>query len=551
MLAAMGVVMEIDLRRDSPTLDEKNHLIRGLALLWTGDARLSSSHPPAANLLQALPGALRGAPLDLTRVPGWDAADVGAVGRAWLAHDYERARGDIMAGRRVTLGLALALGLGLYLGALARGPTFALLVLALYALHPIVLAHGHLATTDLAITAAAYLVVVGAAAYLERRGARPLLALGAALGLAFVTKLSAFLLLPGLALAAVYAAVRGLGRFADLSPARRVRRLARDALVVLALVLLAINAAYGFQRTGWRVDAILAEPEPERPLTTARYHGALLEQRSPLRHLPGWLPIPLPYPYVFGLSAVDAQARDGHGLHIFGRLWSWMPAYFPALLILKSCLGFLALLVLGLAVPRVRRWPSPRALVFVAVPLGYLLIAMASRLNIGVRHALPVVPFLVLLAARGGADLLARRRPAARALALGLLGLTAAETLAATPNHLSHFSWLVGGDAVGHRLHMVGEDWGQDVALLGDYLRDHDLGLLYYDAYGDTAEHELRRTGVGHERLRCDAAFVRPGVIARHAGEAVRESPRACGPIAADRPPDLVLAHHLWLYLVR
>lgn len=551
LLAAMAVLLELDLRRDSPTIDEKNHLVRGLAALTTGDLRLSSSHPPLANLLQALPGALRGASLDLSRAPGWDRAAVDPVARAWLAHDYERARGDIMAGRRVTLLLALALGLGLYLGALARGPTFALLVLALYALHPIVLAHGHLATTDLPITAAAVLVAFAAARCLERRGPAPLVALGLALGLAFATKLSALLLLPGLALAAAWTAARGLGRYAGPAPARRALLLARDVLAAAALAVLVVNAAYGFQRTGWRVDALLAEPEPERALTTARYHGALLDQRSPLRHLPGWLRVPLPYPYVFGLSAVEAQAADGHGNHLFGRTWAWMPAYFPALLLLKTSLGLLALFGLGLALARPRLPTSPRALVFVALPLGWLLLAMSARLNVGVRHVLPVVPFMILLAARGAERLLAHDRPAARRLALGLLGLTAAEAIAATPDHLSHFSWLVGGDGPGHRLNVVGEDWAQDVARLGDHVRDHDLGLLYYDAYGDAAEHELRRTGVAYERLRCDADLVRPAVIARHASELVRRPPRACGPIAADRPPDLEVAHHIRLWLVR
>ena len=40
---------------DSPTMDEQNHLARGLAFLRTGDPRLSLEHPPLVNALSALP----------------------------------------------------------------------------------------------------------------------------------------------------------------------------------------------------------------------------------------------------------------------------------------------------------------------------------------------------------------------------------------------------------------------------------------------------------------------------------------------------------------
>jgi hypothetical protein len=40
---------------DSPTMDEQNHIARGLAYLRTGDPRLSVEHPPLVNTLSALP----------------------------------------------------------------------------------------------------------------------------------------------------------------------------------------------------------------------------------------------------------------------------------------------------------------------------------------------------------------------------------------------------------------------------------------------------------------------------------------------------------------
>ncbi len=40
---------------DSPTMDEQNHLARGLAILRTGDPRFNLEHPPLINALSALP----------------------------------------------------------------------------------------------------------------------------------------------------------------------------------------------------------------------------------------------------------------------------------------------------------------------------------------------------------------------------------------------------------------------------------------------------------------------------------------------------------------
>ena len=40
---------------DSPTMDEQNHLARGVAYLGSGDPRFSLEHPPLMNVLGALP----------------------------------------------------------------------------------------------------------------------------------------------------------------------------------------------------------------------------------------------------------------------------------------------------------------------------------------------------------------------------------------------------------------------------------------------------------------------------------------------------------------
>ena len=56
LLFAFAGVLSI--ARTGPTVDEPNHLTRGVALWQTGDPRLSFAHPPLANALTAIPAML-------------------------------------------------------------------------------------------------------------------------------------------------------------------------------------------------------------------------------------------------------------------------------------------------------------------------------------------------------------------------------------------------------------------------------------------------------------------------------------------------------------
>ncbi|WP_434041359.1 MULTISPECIES: ArnT family glycosyltransferase [Sorangium] len=554
ILALAAALMAVDIARDSPTYDEPFHTTRGLALWLEGDSRLSFAHPPLANALQAAPGAARGAAVDLSGLRGWEQSDLVEVARGYGAKSYERARSDMLRGRAVTAALALLLGVYLYARSLRHGAARALLVLGLYALHPMVLAHGHLTTTDLPIAVAFVIAVCEWQSYLT--GGRPLRLVTAALalGAAMVTKFSALILPPAFALVALYAALRRAGRFSGLSWPRVAGGLARDAAVVLAVVLLMINASYGFQRTGWTVDRILAEPEPVHWLSS-KQKGNLLDRSALLEALPGGLRVPLPYTYVFGTFSAAAHTTSNHGNYFFGGLNGPSPAYFPVLLVLKSPVGFLFLLGVGASLLRVRRrWPRLRTVALATAPALFMVLAVRSQINLGVRHVLPVVPFLAMVAARGGAWLALRPRRAAarvparlaRFAAAGAAGLVAVEAVAATPHHLSHFNWLVGARA-GHWVSMVGEDWGQDIASLGEALRERDASPVYYEPYGDWASAELSRAGVRHRRLRCNRDLPRPAWVAIHATVDVRRR-KPCAALRDGAVREAVIDHHILVY---
>ncbi len=563
LLACMALLLGHAAFVDSPTIDEPNHIARGLAFWWSGDSRLSTAHPPLANALQALPAALLDEPIDFEKLKGWPQADIGRVARALVAKDYEQLRSAIVTGRLVTGLLTLLLGLYLYRYCLRWGRGRALFFLLLFVCSPVLLAHGHLVTTDLPV-ALCFAVAVGEGVRWLEGGSRWRLAFAAAAaGCAAAAKFSGVLLLPVLGAATAATALAGVGRFAGATWPARIGRVLRAGLFTGLVVLTVVNGAYRFERSFWTVRQTLAAPEPANWITRP-HRGLLLERLSPLADMPRQVRLPVPYSWLFGLFSIEAQNERGHGGWFLG---STEPTrlYFPTMLAIKSPAALLLLLAgaAALWLRRAGRWPArlverlrapssrllrPLAvphLALWAAPLLLFWLALGSKIQIGVRHVLPVVPFLLLAAAWAGA-LLWRRQPALAGL---LALLLVAEVALVHPGHLGHFSLLVGGPPVGHQISMIGEDWGQDVAALGTVAKEAGLAPLHYVPYGITAVRELRRTGLKFRTLSCKTRKLRNGGwIAIHAAQLLRW--KKCGPIDATRPPDRTIGEHIWLYRV-
>jgi hypothetical protein len=111
------------------------------------------------------------------------------------------------------------------------------------------------------------------------------------------------------------------------------------------------------------------------------------------------------------------------------------------------------------------------------------LAASYSRLNIGYRHILAMVPFIWLLIAETAPWW--RRRPSQKMALLLILALYAIGSLRVTPHFLAYFNEFVGGPINGPKY--LGDsniDWGQDLTLLADYIRDFEGDELRYSYFG-------------------------------------------------------------------
>src|SRR5439155_479180 len=142
-----------------------------------------------------------------------------------------------------------------------------------------------------------------------------------------------------------------------------------------------------------------------------------------------------------------------------------------------------------------RRWLDGLYLILPA--LGYLGLSMASHLNIGVRHIIPVFPFFAVMGAGAVSAFLNIDRFKTWHLSKILVGVLVASigliVIATFPDYTTYFSPFAGGSANGWRvLSDSNVETGQDVKSLAAYIRERGenqveglfVGSGYIEYYG-------------------------------------------------------------------
>ncbi len=543
LLAAFAWLALGQTERVGLTFDEPAHLAAGRAYNATGDFRLHAENGLLPQRWAALAAAWTDAPAPEFSGAAWESGDVWGVARAWLFAPGRDTMAIVGPARAMIALLALALLSVIWRWSAALwGERGGLLTLALAAFCPHLLAHGAMVTSD---TAAALGFAVALLAWwrlLHRVTPGRVLAAGAATAFVALEKFSSVLLAPiVLGLLAVRLArggglvVAGGGWRIRTRGLRRVAWLGGAALAAVLVGWIGVWAGYDFRyaATPDGGEARFAQSWDEVLLTTPRTGGSVMAD--------GTRPDPvelragvvqgfvrrareaklLPEAWLYGLAFTDRFSR--HRLAYFAgevRERGWA-GFFPAAFALKTTLPALALALLAaLAVARHRR---ARSLAYRLAPLGvfaaiYGGFALASSLNIGHRHLLPLYPLLYVFA---GAALLSARRRFSLALVLALAGWQAVEAWRVRPHYLTYFNALAGGPQRGHRFLVDSSlDWGQALPDLQRWLEAHAGDRRVYLSYfgsDDPVHAGIRATRIGdlyfdHAPVRAVLPALEPGL---------------------------------------
>ncbi len=450
---------------DSPTMDEQNHLARGLALLKTGDARLSVEHPPLVNVLSALPVlTVRGLQLP-TDHPSWEQPQgwYAFADQLLWARNRQEVTTMIFLARIPIVYLTIALAMiGFVLAREMWGKASAIAALLFLLFDPNILAHGRYTTTDLGGTT--FLML--AALLLWRmwstsdRSWTKVLAAGLGLGLAQASKLSNLAFIPIFLLLAMLPLY---GQpFSWRSAWRRVAQLGLAALIAILVVW----ATYGFQWGAYSFE-----------------NGGL----DRLNDLSGPLPT-----YFQGIEQVVLLSSGGRPTFLMGRFSTeGFLAYFPVAFLVKTPLPTLGLFLLAAVLLVARREARRRALFLLLPAVIYFLISMQSGLNIGYRHLMPILPFIYVLSSGLVSGPLARRangffhQRALPVLVASGVAMLVIIDLWIYPHYLSYFNLIAGGPANGYNVLVDSNvDWGQDLIRLKDWMTEHDVDRVKLAWFG-------------------------------------------------------------------
>jgi 4-amino-4-deoxy-L-arabinose transferase-like glycosyltransferase len=475
---------------------------------------------------------------------------------------YNQADSLVFWGRMQILLLGLVLAVLVFLWAREWfGLGAGILSLALFCFDPNFMAHSGLVTTDVGVS----LFMFGAVYFLWRICRRLEVASVVLFllffGLAFVTKFSAVLLLPifwltvlGRMLSPEPLLIGAAGRVKLASRTSKMALFAGLFGAALLTTYAMIWASYSFRysaaknpETAAKVEAqILRTANPASGLA-----GGTVKSRVPHREL-GYFPIEaavrcsaamkkllvaspqglfsdddilkimdevplgqsgklilfaqkhrlLPEAFIYGFAHAEMKSHIRGSFLLGNYSNTGFRSYFFYAFLLKTPLPALLLILAALVSSLLRCVKKRLAPIFLLVPAGlYFLVATTSHLNLGVRHLLPIYPFLYVLA--GGLVVeLDRWRRTTRIVVLLVSVCTVAvssrivffpahglkwQTVA--PHYLAYFNELAGGPANGLKeLADSNLDWGQDLKNLKLWLVAHDIKNPIYLCYFGLAD---------------------------------------------------------------
>ncbi len=468
--------------RTSATFDEPAHTIAGYRYWQCGDFAINPEHPPMLKLLATASLNFRETlvkPKDDCGAQLTTKPEMFSSGGEFLVNNGVDS--ILIPARLWAAVLSLLLAALVFLAAWTMfGRWEALTALAILAFEPNLIAHGSLVTTDMALTATAFGAVFALYGYAKNPCWARFAVVGAAFGLMLAAKHSAVVFVPILFALFVADAVF-FRKSEDRLPKLILRRTAAFAgFFFIGLILL--WSFYGFR--------YYALPNANAPAVSVDEYIKNNGRPEMVESLAAKIVSAVnktgifPESYILGLA--DIVATNSRNTIIFGQNYAtgqWF--YFPLAFAVKSSVALLLLLPFGLVFPFFNREKRREMLFILAPPIAFFAFSLTSKMNIGVRHILPVYAFFIVAAAIG-AVWMSRKMYFFKYVLIVILISHAAAAIRTAPDYIAFANPFFGGTNNSYRIFRdSSSDWGQNYKLINEYLAGENITDCWFAGIGN------------------------------------------------------------------
>jgi Dolichyl-phosphate-mannose-protein mannosyltransferase len=478
LLIVLAVELSLSIRRETQTWDEACHIFAGYSYWTRGDFAMNPEHPPLVKLLATLP--LLSMPLKVSPREKVFSKEEDFISAKQFVYSND-AEKIMFRTRMMASLLTLALAVLIFIAAHEMfGSLPAFLALTLFVFEPNILAHGALVTTDMALSCFLFATVYAFYRYRKKPSVARLMLVGLAAGFSLAAKHSGILVFPILIALAVCELWREPRPAAPSGTSRSVHvtRLAGALVVVALMAVLILWASYGFHfhpQPGVDAEARVAD-------YSARLNSPL--QKNLITDFAHWRL--LPESYLYGLADVGITAGFSR-TYLFGKIYphgQWF--YFPAAFLIKSTVTLIIFLLLVPFAIVLRGARHRRELWFMTIPLVIsFAVAISSGMNIGVRHVLPIYPFLMVFAGWAAAQFIRHRRRWAWMVAV-VMAFGVVSSLRVFPTYIAYSNELWGGPANTYKyLSDSNVDWGQQLKSVKAYLDQRHAKNCWFAYFGE------------------------------------------------------------------
>ena len=529
LLASVALMVNVSLQ-EAGTQDELAHIPAGYSYVRYLDYRLNPEHPPLVKMLAGAPLLF----LDLnfpTQSLAWQDAVNGQwdVGAQFLYESGNDADEIIQWSRFGPIFLTLILVAFVYVWSKElMGPKWALLPTLFTALTPNFIAHGHYVTTDIGATLGTFVAIYYFVKYLNHQSRKHLVWAGLAFGVAMLMKFSTVLLVPLFLLIIFVYWLSEIARTRKTIGTGRFKHFVFLGFKYLGKVLMVFIIGFLLLYPFYFITTINYPPakqlsDTEFILQTfadgPQAEGEPCYAVNPKRcaaELNIWMADkPMIRPaghYMLGVLMVLQRSAGGNTAYFLGEVSNQGNSlYFPAAYVLKEPAPLLILVGFGLLLAsyRVGRTAlTKRRHKFVnyfgthiaefsifTFILIYALWSLSSPLNIGVRHLMPMMPFMYMLATasiKKWTQNNAFKKPVSpglgRKIKVGFVSILTlwffADVALAYPYYLSYYNEFVGTENGWKYITDSNYDWGQDLKRLEAYVEENNIDRIAVDYFG-------------------------------------------------------------------